>query len=70
MRKQVWLNLATGEFSNSWNPERERELLGKKLYDEGMEKQIKSANETNWKLIEYECVNDPTFEFYGMMKIR
>lgn len=70
MRKQVWLNLVTGEFSSSWSPEKEQEWLGEKMYNEMMEKQIKTANETNWKLIEYECVNDPNFEFYGMMKIR
>jgi hypothetical protein len=65
--KQVWLNLVTGEFSRSWDP---KEYEGMKVYDEVMAEQIKRANDTNWKLIEYHCINDPGFEFYDMMKIR
>jgi hypothetical protein len=70
MKKQVWLNLVTGEFSNSWKEEEMRKLVGDKIHDEVMQEQVQSANQDNWKLIEYECLNDPSFEFYGMMKIR
>lgn len=70
MKKQVWLNLVTGEFSKSWSDEEMRKVLGDELHERVMSDQIKRANDNNWKLIEYHCINDPGFEFYDMMKIR
>jgi hypothetical protein len=57
--KQVWLNLNTGEFSNSWQ---------KDEFDMYSEKH-RMAEYNGWKLIEYTCPNDPNFEFYDQMKI-
>lgn len=66
MKKWVWLNLKTGEFSNTFNIN--------SLAD--VEKFIKDADEINkqyyenWKLIEYTCLNDKEFEFSDLMKLR
>lgn len=60
MKRYVWLDLNTGKFSNSWDDE-----MHKHMDDVTM----KSANERNWKLIEYTCLNDASFELYDLMKI-
>lgn len=64
--KQVWLNINTGEFSNSWskNDYPEDSVVWKTLEEEMVE-----ANNKGWKLISYECLNDITFNFYDLMKI-
>jgi len=58
--KQVWLNINTGEFSQSWSPEDYKDFL---------ETEIKDANTRGWKLIEYTCLNDTNFELCNLMKI-
>lgn len=63
--KRVWLNIVNGEFSNSWDKDG--------LYDikyTNWEEEIKEASKQGWKLIEYTCVNDPSFELYNQMKLR
>jgi len=62
--KYVWLNLNTGEFSNSWDQETHEHVF-KTNEDLFLDK----ATKDNWKLIKYECVNDESFELYNMMKI-
>lgn len=62
--KRVWLNINTGEFSNSWG----QDDLGAD-YPDKPEVQ-KEAAEKGWKLIEYHCINDPAFELYDRMRIR
>ena len=63
-KKQVWLNINTGEFSNSWI---EAEVASTITTEE----LIEQANEAaGWKLIEYECLNDEDFDFYNMMRIK
>lgn len=63
MRKQVWLNLQTGEFSNSWGEDEHGGIVVQEL--------IQSADkECGWKLIEFECLNDPGFEFTINMRLR
>lgn len=62
MKRYVWLNLNTGEFSNSWDS-KNHELLTKGG-DTWMD-----AISKGWKLIEYTCLNDETFELYNKMKI-
>ena len=62
MKRYVWLNTATGEFSNSWD----EELMRRGLTEDN----IKVATERGWKLIEYTCLNDKSFEFYNQMKLR
>ena len=63
MKKYVWLNMETGKFSNSWTEEEHKRFL--------TDKEIKEWYEKNpqWKLIEYTCINEPSFELYERMKI-
>lgn len=58
--KYVWLNIETGEFSSSWSEDVPPSL---------QEELIAQAKPT-WKLIKYECLNVPEFEFTKHMKIR
>lgn len=65
-KKYVWLDLNTGEFSNTWD---DAEMLKE------VEFQLDSLIEAfqhapGWKLIEYTCLSDEAFEFNGLMKIR
>lgn len=59
--KRVWLNLVTGEYSNSWE---------KEAFTEPSETMLELATKNKWKLIEYTCINDPDFELYNQMKLR
>jgi len=63
--KQVWLNMNTGEFSNSWDKPNEISHLHNFLL-EGRQ----NAKESGWKLIEYTCLNDDEFKFYNQMKLK
>lgn len=60
--KQVWLNMNTGEFSNSW-VKGEDEFI-QNVINERLDKQP-----NGWKLIEYICPNDDSFEFFNLMQI-
>jgi hypothetical protein len=68
MKKQVWLNLDTGEFSNSWEPVDIGYLATKKLIEDVND--VNKRTDGHWKLIEYECLNENNFEFSGLMEIR
>lgn len=61
--KRVWLNINTGEFSNTW----EKGSDG----DDWVDSLISGGGHINegWKLIEYKCLNDQTFELYRSMSI-
>jgi len=59
--KFVWLDMDTGEFSNSWT-NNENKYLTIDLLDR--------AAENNCVVIKYQCINDSKFEFYNMMKLR
>lgn len=63
--KKVWLNIVTGEFSNSWTTGGDLDIKFTNY-----EEQIKEASKKGWKLIEYQCLNDPDFELYNQMKLR
>jgi hypothetical protein len=63
--KYVWLNLNTGEFSNSWNEEQHKETEGA-----WTEESIDNATKSGWKLLQYSCLNDPSFELYDRMKLK
>lgn len=68
MKKQVWLNLKTGEFTDSWVPIESGYNATTKLLED-----VNDINERTkgcWKLIEYECLNDEDFEFFNLMKLR
>lgn len=60
--KRVWLNINTGEFSDSWVL---TETLDKVLTQDV----IADAATRGWKLIEYNCINDQAFELCDLMKV-
>jgi hypothetical protein len=57
-KKRVWLNTVTGKFSNSWD------------YPHPIPTEIPTEIPDNWKLIEYEVLNDKEFEFKNYMGLR
>lgn len=59
--RYCWLNMNTGEFSNSWDEETHKKYVAADMID--------MPEATGWKLIKYSCVNDEKFEFYNMMQI-
>ena len=59
-KKRVWLNVITGEFSNSWNAS-ECPLTPD---------DIEYSYTSGYKLIEYECLNDGDFELCNLMRLR
>ena len=60
--KRVWLNLNTGEFSESWTA---GTIVDKFLSED----EIANSAKRGWKLIEYNCVNDENFELCDLMQI-
>jgi hypothetical protein len=66
MSKYVWINLQTGEFSNSWDEETQLKW-GVGPTDAGA---LNARKERHIVLIKYECLNDPSFEFYRQMKLK
>lgn len=63
--KYCWLNIETGEFSNSWDHVSHDEL-GVDL----VERIINHHKSDCWKLIKFECLTDEKFEFTIHMKLR
>lgn len=61
--KYCWVNLHTGEFSNSWGDDI---MSLNRLDDETKQK----ARAKGYVLIEYKCLNDQEFEFYKQMKLK
>lgn len=71
IKKQVWLNIETGEFSNSWIPDEDRLSKTSRLLEDVEEVNHKAYNDCKvWKLIEFECLSDGEFEFNKMMRLR
>jgi hypothetical protein len=72
MKKYVWLNLLTGDFSSSWDFEKTNIGLTEEQHEYALlnllPKIIDSKSE--WKLIKYECPSDENFEFNALMKLR
>ena len=62
--KYVWLNIKTGEFSNSWDYENMHWPASC-----SPEELAKDAD-PKWKLIKYQCLTDSNFEFLTLMKLR
>ncbi len=63
--KYVWLNMVTGEFSNSWSEDTHNKH-GQTLIDS-----VKNSDKgTDLKLIKYQCLTDESFDFYQQMKLR
>lgn len=65
--KYVWLNLVTGEFSNSWTEEEHKQYYCESAFGK---EQLEKARESHWILIKYECINDQSFELYRQMKLK
>jgi hypothetical protein len=63
--KKVWLDIVTGEFSNSCQSGGDMDIRFSNY-----EEEIAEAAKRGWKLIEYKCLNDPDFELYNQMKLR
>lgn len=64
--KYCWLNINTGSFSNSWN-EQEHKTLELELRDPKFIQQLK---DDGVKLIKFECISDPEFEFFNKMQLK
>ena len=60
--KYCWINTIKGEFSNSWNDKNPSEYY--------TDEELKEASNSGWKLIEYSCLNDDSFEFTNQMKLK
>ena len=63
----VWLDLITGNFSNSWQIDN---IVTNSMMKDMIESSSKPPNSRNWKLIKYECLNDPEFKLYNKMRLR
>lgn len=69
--RMVWLNIDTGEFSNSWQPfelRTEGPLSVRQLIMDARAADIQ-RNRPAWKLIRYSCLTDDAFEFSSRMRI-
>ena len=64
MKRFVWLNIETGKFSNSWDEETHKWAFTEEELKEHAVKQ------PTWKLIAYECITHPEFEFDHHMTIK
>jgi hypothetical protein len=62
--KYVWLNISTGEFSESWD-QKMQDMVG----DDIIETNI-MLNHTQWKLIKFKCLTDEKFVFTKHMKLK
>lgn len=60
MTRYVWLDLLTGEFSNSWSEEEHQ----KYITDNGANGAEHHSYFNNLK-----CLNDDKFEFYNLMQV-
>jgi len=59
--RYVWLNIATGEFSNSWDDSE---------FTDSLETLLDGEISSEWKLIKYECRTDENFNFNDRMKLQ
>ena len=60
--KYVWLNVITGQFSNSWDEITHKMSIGNEIKSDEFDKR--------WKLIKYQCLTDNNFEFYNQMELK
>lgn len=64
--RYVWLDIATGKFSNSWTDE---DLLDDYTIDRLCKESLTDDNKDTVKLIKFSCVNDDDFEFVMPMRL-
>jgi hypothetical protein len=60
--KLVWLNIETGEFSESWDEEEFSLTDTLDMYSK--------YTKAGWKLIRYDCLTDEDFQFNNLMVIK
>lgn len=60
--KYCWLNVADGKFSESWT-HREHIKMPPEIFDHD------KICKTTWKLIKFECLSDPKFQFTDDMRL-
>lgn len=66
----VWLNINDGTFSNSWNEGHYPKDKFPTVWEYMNDPETKyDAEKKGWKLIEYSCINDPSFNFYNKMRV-
>lgn len=65
--RYVWLNIATGEFSDSWQ-ESDFSIDTNQLIADAI-KTTKPDERASWKLIEYSCLTDGDFQFDKNMRL-
>lgn len=68
MNKCVWLNIETGEFSNSWEVDSNGDSI--KFPAPKLDLLKGFPINSKWKLIQYTCHSDSEFEFSHLMKLR
>jgi hypothetical protein len=61
--KYIWFNIQTGEFSNAWTHEEMIHCGSSTLIED-------SGKSPEYKLIKFECLNDPAFTFSNQMSVR
>lgn len=61
----VWLNLETGQFSESWNASLSRHFTPESLVHD-----VHATAQPLWKLLEYRCLSDGEFSFNNKMRLR
>lgn len=66
--RYVWLNLATGEFSNSWLASDYPTLSTEALVLDSKQN-TPPDQRPSWKLIEYRCLTDSEFQFDHNMRL-
>lgn len=65
--RYVWLNIVTGEFSDSWQ-ESDFSIDTNQLIADAI-KDTKPDERASWKLIEYRCLTDGDFQFDRNMRL-
>lgn len=63
--KYVWLDINTGKFSNSWT-DGSHEYYASDLTTV---ENLQYAKDNGHKLVRYNVLNDPDFEFYNLMMV-
>jgi hypothetical protein len=66
MKRYVWININTGQFTDSW----ENFILWDNAESFLKQDWVQKAKEDGYKLIEYSCLNDEGFEFTNKMKLK
>lgn len=61
--KYCWLNIATGQFSETWDEDTSKQFDPLPHWHDAPDRE-------NWKLIKFQCLTDQKFVFTRQMKLR